>query len=164
MNRNRKSLFIGIVVALIGVFLSVASPWLLPYYSLQIGLFIIVVGVLVISLGRRHPSTQPIPGKGSTVSNKAQRKNVSTIVLSYIAAITLSNALGIYFVIQTDRELFEDLTRFGLSGSWNLLTLDLHDTVINQTFSYANGTILMFLLVVIGNILFFILIPLHGTP
>jgi len=154
VNRNRKSLIIGIVVALIGVFLIVASPWLLPYYSLQIGLFIIVIGVWVISLGRRNPSTQPIPSEESTVSNKTQRKNISTIMLRYIAAITLCNVLGIYCVIQTDRVLFNSLTHFGLSGSWNLLTLDLHDTAINQTFSYTNGTILVFLVVVIGNVLF----------
>jgi hypothetical protein len=151
---KRKSLVVGIIIAIIGFLLIVTTAWLLPYYSWQIGALMIVVGVLIIDAERRHPPTQPFNEKGSVISEKSRSKSVSTRLLRYILGISLWNVLVIVLFVQADQNLFYDLTRFGLNGSWNLFTLNLQRNIDNsiQTYSYTNPTIILLLGCVIGNI------------
>lgn len=129
------------VAAIIGLLLvALAGAGLLPDYSFTLGWLIIIVSLVLIGVG-----------EGPAFSLKPKYKFLFAPIIWTI----LWNLGIVYFFITMDKQLFEVFVNdFGLTGSWNLFTLNMHAEIngVTKTYPYINGTLCIFLLCVIGNI------------
>jgi hypothetical protein len=136
-----KTFLAGATLTIIGFLLiAIFFAGYLPEYSFNAIIIIAAAGMILW-------------GVGEGLSFKPPKKYKQ--VISPILYTVIWNLMGVAFFINSDRQLFEDFVHdFGLSGSWNLFTLNMQANIGGtvKTYPYFNATFDIFLMCVVGNI------------
>jgi hypothetical protein len=82
-------------------------------------------------------------------------KQALKFVIYPMVGLIFINALGISLFLMEYQNQFDEFVSFGLNGTYNVFTIEHQATLYNgemKTFTFINGTLLLFILMILGNL------------